>query len=120
MSRASQPKIILQLIAIALHSLLFGAFVLATQPEIGDRLSVATPLHESRLATLNEFTGSATITRSVKRADGSQATGLAFAVFYPAQVQRFSRLRVHRSATLRHRTVWGLLPIRSPPLASSR
>ena len=110
MSSASKPRIILQLVAIALHSFLFSAFVLAALPQIGDRLRVAEPLLESRLATLNEFTDSATIARGVKRS-GSQSLppAVAFAVFHSPQIQPVYRLSREHSDRSGHRTVSGFL-----------
>ena len=121
MSSASKPKIIFQLFAIALHSFIFSAFVLAALAPIADRLSVAEPLRESRLMTLGEFTDGATFNRGVKRFDNQSPTAvLALAVFYPAQVQQFSLRNVSDSQQFDHRTVSGSLPIRSPPPALSR
>jgi len=118
MSNASKPNAIFQLLAIALHSFIFSAFVLAALPPIADRLRIAEPLRESQLAVLNKVTDSATLSRGVKRSDSQSTTAvLAFAVFHPTQAKQHSRLRVGDSERW---AVSGSLPIRSPPSAPSR
>jgi hypothetical protein len=121
MSRAAKPGIIFQLLAIALHSSLFAAFVLAGLPQIGDRLSVAEPLRESRVVAPAEFTDGATITRGVKPADNETPSPVSIsAVFHPPLGQRPARLSVSDSQRFEHRVGAGNLAIRSPPSAPSR
>jgi len=121
MSSASKLKTILQLFAGALHALIVSALVLGVVPRIGGRLGVAEPLRDSRLEIVNEFTDSAAMVRGGKCSERhSPPPAVAFAVFRSAQVQQLYQVCRDHSDCSGHRTVAGLLPIRSPPSGPSR